>query len=200
MPVLILSGEEREAWAAFPEAIEDSALGAFFTLAERDLRRIRRLHGDENRLAVALGACSLRWLGFIPEDLTAAPEPAVGYLAEQLDAPADCLAEDRRAPRTRGKHARLAERVARFRIATPDDLGRLHGQLLSGALEHDSPLALLREACRWLRAEQLVRAGITTIERIVSTARMDAERVTHRTLGPGARPRVGAGARGAADP
>jgi hypothetical protein len=41
---------------------------------------------------------------------------------------------------------------------------------------------LLREACRWLRSEQIVRPGLTVLERTVSAARMDAERATHREL------------------
>ena len=138
MPVSILSAEEREAWVAFPAEIEDSALGAFFTLTQDELGQVRRLHGDQNRLAVALEACSLRWLGLIPDDLGGAPAPAVRYLAEQVDLPVEALAAYGRSSRTRAKHEGLAQRIARFGVATANDLGRLHRRLLSGALEHDS--------------------------------------------------------------
>ena len=33
MPVQILSDAEREAWSRFPEGIDETALGAFFTLS-----------------------------------------------------------------------------------------------------------------------------------------------------------------------
>jgi len=160
----------------------------------REFAAIRRLYGDQNRLAIALQVCSLRWLGFIPEDLWSAPQRAGCYLAEQLDLAPAVLTDYRVLPRTRSQHARVAQRIARFRTATSDDLGRVHWRLLQGALEHDSPLALLREACRWLRGAQVVRSGLTVLERTVSTARMDAERVTHRELAPmlgrGLRPRL----------
>ena len=182
MPVQVLSAEEREAWSRFPERIEEDALGALFTLTAGESQAIRRLYGDQNRLAVALQASALRWLGFIPDDLWSAPGRAVSYLAEQLDAAAEVLTDYRALPRTRSEHARVAQRIARFRAAAGNDLARLHWRLLQAALEHDSPLALLREACRWLRSEQIVRPGLTVLERTVSAARMDAERATHREL------------------
>lgn len=92
MPVSILSDAEREAWSRFPEVIDESALGAFFTLSADESASVRRLRGDESRLAVAVQACSLRWLGFIPDELAAAPERGVRYLAEQLDVSVSGLA------------------------------------------------------------------------------------------------------------
>jgi len=54
MPVEVLSAQEREAWSRFPQRIEEDELGAFFTLTATDSKAIRRLYGDQNRLAVAL--------------------------------------------------------------------------------------------------------------------------------------------------
>lgn len=183
MPVQILSDAEREAWERFPERLEGEALGAFFTLTGDDFREIRRLRGDENRLAVALQVCSLRWLGFIPQELLCAPERALGYLAEQVDLDADAVFSYGDSQRTRSEHARLAQRIARFRPAEPGDLARLHDHLAQAALEHDSPLALLREACRWLGSQRIVRPGLTVLERAVSSARVTAEHQTHRAVG-----------------
>ena len=64
-----------------------------------------------------------------------------------------------------------------------DDLARLHDHLAQAALEHDSPLALLREACRWLGSQRIVRPGLTVLERAVSSARVTAEHETHRAVG-----------------
>ena len=192
MPVQILSDAEREAWSRFPERIEEDALGAFFTLTASESEAIRRLYGDQNRLAVALQVCSLRWLGFIPDDLWSAPGRAVSYLAEQLDVAAEVLTDYRALPRTRSEHARVAQRIARFRTTIGNDLGRLHWRLLQAALEHDSPLALLREACRWLRSEQIARPGLTVLER-TGVRRSDGRRArdpsracAHARRGPGA--------------
>ena len=184
MPVQILSDAEREAWSRFPEVIDEDALGAFFTLTAEDARSVRRLRGDQNRLALALQTGSLRWLGFIPEELLCAPERAVRYLAGQLDVPAGALLAYGDSQRTRSEHARLAQRLARFRAPGAEDLGRLHDHLIASALEHDSPLALLREACRWLRFNQIVRPGLSVLERAVASARVAAEHESHRALSP----------------
>jgi hypothetical protein len=112
MPIEVLSAQEREAWSRFPLRIEEDALGAFFTLTANESKAIRRLYGDRNRLAVALQACALRWLGFIPDDLWSAPGRAVSYLAEQLDVPAEALTDYRALPRTHSEHARVAQRIA----------------------------------------------------------------------------------------
>jgi len=40
--------------------------------------------GPGNQLGLALQLCTLPWLGFVPDELTAAPAAAVGRLADQL--------------------------------------------------------------------------------------------------------------------
>jgi len=38
-------------------------------------------HRGESRLGLAVQLCALRWLGFVPEDLAAMPQPALLELA-----------------------------------------------------------------------------------------------------------------------
>ena len=59
--------------AGFPEEIPSDDLIRAFTLtgADRDLVVIRR--GAANRLGLALQLCALRYLGFVPRNLSAAP-------------------------------------------------------------------------------------------------------------------------------
>ena len=59
--------------ASFPEEIPGDDLIRAFTLtgADRDLVAIRR--GAANRLGLALQLCALRYLGFVPRNLSAAP-------------------------------------------------------------------------------------------------------------------------------
>jgi len=51
--------------------------------------------------------------------------------------------------------------------------------LVVSALEHDSPLALLRTAALRLRERQLLRPALSTLERLVAAARARAEREMH---------------------
>ena len=70
--------------ASFPEKIPGDDLIRAFTLtgADRDLVAIRR--GAANRLGLALQLCALRYLGFVPRNLSAAPRSAACFVAVLL--------------------------------------------------------------------------------------------------------------------
>ena len=71
-----------------------------------------------------------------------------------------------------------------FRSATPLDMYALRMWLVERALEHDKPTLLLQLACDKLRREQIVRPGITRLERFVATARQQAHEETWHRLTP----------------
>ena len=122
---------------------------------------------------------AIRSLGFVPADLGQAPAAGVQRLAGQLDADPDELGSYVPAERTAREHRQRAARIARFRDADERDLARLEELLVVSALEHDSPLALLRTAALRLRERQLLRPALSTLERLVAAARARAERETH---------------------
>src|SRR3954463_8218756 len=74
----------------------------------------------------------------------------------------------------------VTARIARFRDADERELARLEELLVVSALEHDSPLALLRTAALRLRERQLLRPALSTLERLGAAARERAERETHQ--------------------
>ena len=84
MPASIFSETEWARLARFPEEIPGDDLIRAFTLtgADRDLVAIRR--GAANRLGLALQLCALRYLGFVPRNLSAAPRSAACFVADQL--------------------------------------------------------------------------------------------------------------------
>ena len=85
MPASIFSETELARLASFPEEIPGDDLIRAFTLtgADRDLVAIRR--GAANRLGLALQLCALRYLGFVPRNLSAAPRSAACFVADQLE-------------------------------------------------------------------------------------------------------------------
>src|SRR5262249_28662499 len=93
--------------------------------------------------------------------------------------------------KTRTTHLLQAQAHLGFRTATPLDLYGLQTWLGERALEHDKPTLLLQLACDKLRRDQIVRPGLTRLERLVATARQAAHTETfHRPtpLLPSARP------------
>ena len=101
MPASIFSETELARLASFPEEIPGDDLIRAFTLtgADRDLVAIRR--GAANRLGLALQLCALRYLGFVPRNLSAAPRSAACFVADQLEVSPDEIQSYARREQTR---------------------------------------------------------------------------------------------------
>ena len=84
MPSRFLTNAEKERLESFPAEIGEVDKTAFFTLTDTDSALIRRRTDEQNRLGFAILLCSLRFLGFVPENLAALPIEIIQYLAEQL--------------------------------------------------------------------------------------------------------------------
>jgi len=111
----ILTDAERLAWESFPADPDPDVIGAFFTLAEGELDALRRPPTPAARLAGAVAAAAIRWLGFVPAELDHAPAAGVARLAGQLDVDPAVLAGYAAAERTAREHRQRAAQLARFR-------------------------------------------------------------------------------------
>jgi hypothetical protein len=65
-----------------------------------------------------------------------------------------------------------------------EDFKALADWLLERALEHDKPTLLYELICEKLRSDQLLRPGVTRLERLVAEARERAQTETFRQLTP----------------
>src|SRR6185436_16525313 len=81
MPVQLFTEAERAQRDRFPEVIASEDLVIFFTLSDRDHESIPHYSASHNRLGYALQLCALRFLGFVPDDLSSAPAEAVAFVA-----------------------------------------------------------------------------------------------------------------------
>ena len=115
MPASIFSETELARLASFPEEIPGDDLIRAFTLtgADRDLVAIRR--GAAHRLGVALQLCALRYLGFVPRNLSAAPRSAACFVADQLEVSPDEIQSYARSEQTRRQHFTEVRRRTRPR-------------------------------------------------------------------------------------
>jgi TnpA family transposase len=184
MPVQFLTDTERVRLNAFPAEIAPDDLITYFTLSPADRAQLHPLRGDQNRLGFVLQLGTLRYLGFCPDDLTRAPATVVAYLAEQLGVAPAALADYGTRAQTRTDHLQHIQRYLGFRDADLFDLAALTDWLLERALEHDQPMLLLQLAIEKLYADRIVRPGITRLERMVATARSQAQQETFRRLEP----------------
>lgn len=143
MPSRFLTNAEKERLESFPAEIGEVDKTAFFTLTDTDSALIRRRTDEQNRLGFAILLCSLRFLGFVPENLAALPIEIIQYLAEQLKIDEEVFPNYQR---VRTKQTQVQEILiyTDFRRAEKADLETLEKWLLQRALEHDKPSFLLR--------------------------------------------------------
>src|SRR6266850_2966968 len=84
MPIHIFTEAERATLDTFPAEITQEDLITFFTLSEADKAQLPIYSAPYNRLGFALQLCTLRFMGFVPEDVMRIPPAIVEYVAEQI--------------------------------------------------------------------------------------------------------------------
>ncbi len=184
MPVHFLSDAERERLARFPPEIAADDLHNYFTLSPADRLHLQLHHRLHHHLGVALQLCALRYLGFAPDDLATAPAAAIQYLAQQLGQPAADLARYGQREQTRTAQLRQVQQYLGYREPTGADLETFSRWLVERAQEHDKPTVLFQLAAEKLHADQVVRPGVTVLERLVASAREQAYQATLHKLAP----------------
>ena len=128
---------------------------------------------------MALQLATLPWLGFVPDDVEAAPVEAVARLARSLGLDPAVLAGYGRRGQTRTAQLRAAIEHLGWRAAGEVDWKLLAEFLSARAMERDSPRVLFSAACEFLRAAKVVRPGvISLLDRVPAP-------VTGRTRRPG---------------
>jgi hypothetical protein len=101
-----------------------------------------------------------------------------------LDVSAAAIKAYSQREQTRSDHLGQIIDYLGYRRATPFDLSQLEAWLVERALEHDQPTFLLHTALERLRWDRILRPGLTSLERIVSTARQQARQITFERVSP----------------
>ncbi|MGH3259306.1 MAG: Tn3 family transposase, partial [Streptosporangiaceae bacterium] len=161
----------------FPEAGR-AELIRYFTLAAADEAFVRKFRGQGNVLGAAVQLCTLPWLGFVPDDLTAAPPAAVARLSERLGVPVGELRGYGAREQTRTDHLRELAAYLGWRAMDGPGWKELEEFLFARAMEHDSPKLLFRQACEYLASARVIRPGVVKVLERVAAARARAREET----------------------
>src|SRR3954447_21550993 len=94
-----LTGAQLAGLLALPAAEVD--LVRHWTLDQADLTAIERRRGDPNRLGFALQLCAFRYPGRLLRPGEPIPEAALRFVAKQVGASAEALADYSKRPQTR---------------------------------------------------------------------------------------------------
>ncbi len=182
MASTFLSTTQRHQLSHLPHDIPEDDLGRYFTLSAADLELIRQRRSPHNQLGFALQLCTLRYVGFVPDELNNPPLIIANLLAYQLGLFADTVAAYPQRKQTKSEHLASIMVYVGFRRATPADLQTLESWLINRALEHDKPTFLLQLAAEQLRWERILRPGLTILEKLVSRVRQQAREITYQQL------------------
>ncbi|WP_296370991.1 Tn3 family transposase [Pseudonocardia sp.] len=174
----VFSVQELAQLRGFPR-ISAEELIRFFTLSGADEAFVRSMRQPATMLGVTAQLCSLPWLGFVPDEVAAAPVVAVERLAARLGISPAGLAGYGRREQTRTDHLRAVMAYLGWRTTDGLSLKELDEFLLARAMEHDSPGLLFRLACEHLITSRVVRPGPVKLLERVASARARAERETY---------------------
>ncbi|MEQ4724612.1 Tn3 family transposase [Nonomuraea sp. B19D2] len=181
MSTRMFSEDQLERLRSYPDIGRDDLI-RYFTLTPADVAFIDpgRGRGASDRLGLAVQLATLPWLGFVPDEVTAAPPVAVARLAERLAIDAAVLADYGHREQTRSDHLRLVAGYLGWKSAPAGSTAMkdLEQFLLDRAMEHDSPTLLFNLATEYLMAAKMIRPGVTTLARMVATARTSATALT----------------------
>ena len=169
----VFSEDELAQLRGFPEPGR-AELIRFFTLAPADEAFLRKFRGRGKVLGAAVQLCTLPWLGFVPDDVTAAPAAAVARLSDRLGIPVGELRGYGGREQTRTGHLRDIVAFLGWRTVDGPHWKELEEFLLARAMEHDSPKLLFRQACEYLASSRVVRPGVVSILERVAAARSQA--------------------------
>ena len=183
MPIHIFTETERTKLDTFPEEITHDDLITFFTLSEADREQLPFSSAPHNRLGFALQLCTLQFMGFVPEDLARIPPAVVEYVAEQIEVEPILVKYGVRV-QTRTDHFNVVQHYLGYRTAEQTELAELSAWLLERALEHDKPSLLFELACQKLRTDKIVRPAVWRLERLITSARQQAQTETMQRLAP----------------
>jgi len=143
-------------------------------LTEHDCSLIDTYQGESNRLGAALQLCAVRYLGLCPANLHTASSDMTAFLARQLKVDPSVLHDYGQRRMTRRLHFNAVLTHLGFRRVPIEDHEQLVAWLTERALEHDQPTLLFQMIGERLKQQQMIRPAVTTLERWVVTARMQA--------------------------
>ena len=110
---------------------------------------MRRQHSPAAQLGIALQLCALRWLGFVPEDLTCRAAGGDRRARPRRSTYRRGRSSTTRSGRqTRREHRPLVREHAGFAPSASGELDALRAWLIEQALEHERPSLLLVRAVR----------------------------------------------------
>jgi hypothetical protein len=176
------SRREADRLERWPQRIELEDLRESFALGDSDRELVFGPRGAGNRVGLAVGLCALRFLGFVPDEVTGIPEPALRFLCEQTETEPHELLPYGEREQTRSTHVAMVRGHLGFRAWDADSAAAIGEWLAERALEHERPSVLMSLLAEHLRARRVVRPSVWVLARLIGSAREAAHDVVLQRL------------------
>ena len=172
-----------------PDGIDDDTLRKYFTLMRPDLEQVDQCRGPANKLGFAVHLCTLRWRGYFLPDTRGVASSVIEMIGSQLGLLPISLDDYPQNEKTRFEHLeRIRQHLGFVRCDAPQR-ERLLNHLTAIAQGLTSATALRHAAQRWLKQEQIVRPGHTTLRDVIVSAREAALQNVYAILAKGLSPK-----------
>lgn len=154
-----------------PDGIDDDTLRKYFTLTRPDLEEVDQCRGPANKLGFAVQLCTLRWRGYFLPDTRGVASSVIEMIGSQLGLLPISLDGYPQNEKTRFEHLeRIRQHLGFVRCDAPQR-ERLLNHLTAIGQGLTRTTALRQAAHRWLKQEQIVRPGHTTLRDVIVSAR-----------------------------
>lgn len=120
MPLQLFNKVERDRLNGFPETVAAEDLRRHYVLSNLDKQQIFKQRDEHSCLGFALQLCSLRHLGFVPQNLLSPPLEALHFIADQVQISPTRLQQYQRLA-TQNLHLRHILRYTGLRRMSPLD-------------------------------------------------------------------------------
>lgn len=179
----VLSDEQRAALLVLPD--DETLLVQHWTLSQDDLAVIVRRRRPHNRLGFAIQLCALRYPGRLLRPGELIPDTPLAFVAEQLPVAPEVLADYALRGPTRYEQLDALRDAFGFTPLSRPLRTTLQEWLLPIALTTTSGARLARLLLDGCRRRRIIVPGISSVERMVAQALLDAERhvAEHLTRG-----------------
>lgn len=174
------SRHPRSGFERIPKDLSRTELIRYFTYSESDKHEITQCRSGDNQIGFALLLSGVRLTGRFPYDFAVIPRSLLAYICDQLslDPPLFLSYPQRR--QTRHHHIqRIRPYLGPRLFKEPDQqlvMTHIEDLVRCGVRPHE----LLAHTEQMLRTHQFVLPGVTVLEKLISSARVQAEnRIYH---------------------
>jgi TnpA family transposase len=165
----------RAGFENLPIDLTRTELFRYFTFSDKDREQILLCRGSQNRLGFAILLGGVRLLGRFPYDLELLPKELLAHICGQLEVDVPLFLNYPQRRPTRQEHIDRIRQYLGLRPFTESDRDGVKAfvdeRMCAGARLHE----LLPDTERKLRQRHLVLPGVTVLEKLIATARAEAE-------------------------